>query len=134
MGTISVLADTSAYSAFMAGHPDVKRALQLADAIYLTPIVLGELRAGFLRGRSRKKNEEELRAFLASPRVDVVDITEATAERYAAILDFLWKSGAPIPTNDIWIAASAMQHGLKLLTTDTHYAKVPHVVSECFTV
>lgn len=118
----------------MAGHPAVTRALQLADAIVLTPIVLGELRAGFLRGRSRKKNEEELRAFLASPRVDVVDLTEATAERYAAILDFLWKSGVPIPTNDIWIAASAMQHGLKVLTTDAHYTKVPHIVSECFNV
>jgi tRNA(fMet)-specific endonuclease VapC len=75
-----------------------------------------------------------LRAFLASPRVDVIDVTEATSERYAAILDFLWKSGAPIPTNDLWIAASAMQHGLKLITTDTHYMKVPHVVTECFRV
>ena len=129
-----VLVDTSAYSAFMSGHADVKRALQEADAICLNPIILGELRAGFLKGRWRKKNEEELRVFLASPRVDVVDVTEATAERYAAILDFLWRSGLPIPTNDIWIAASAMQHGLKLITTDTHYTQVPHIVSECFGV
>jgi len=129
-----VLVDTSAYSAFMSGHVDVKRALQEADAIYLNPIIMGELRAGFLKGRWRKKNEEELRVFIASPRVDVVNINEATAERYAAILDFLWRSGAPIPTNDVWIAASAMQHGLKLITTDTHYTKVPQIVSECFGV
>ncbi|MHB8731891.1 MAG: PIN domain-containing protein [bacterium] len=134
MEVTRVLVDTSAYSAFMSGHADVTRALQEADAIYLNPVIVGELRAGFLKGRWRKKNEEELRVFIASPRVDVVDITEATAERYAAILDFLWRGGVPIPTNDIWIAASAMQHGLKLITTDTHYTKVPQIVSECFGV
>jgi predicted nucleic acid-binding protein len=134
MEVIRILVDTSAYSAFMSGHSDLKRALQEADAIYLSPIILGELRAGFLKGRWRKKNEEELRLFIASPRVDVVDVNETTAERYAAILDFLWRSGAPIPTNDIWIAASAMQHGLKLVSTDAHYAKVPQIVSEFFGV
>jgi len=129
-----VLIDTSAYSAFMSGHSDVKRAVQEADAIYLNPIILGELHAGFLKGRWRKKNEDELRAFLSSPRVDVVDVTDVTAERYAAILDFLWKSGLPIPTNDIWIAASAMQHGFNLVTTDAHFGKVPHIVSDCFSI
>ncbi len=129
-----VMLDTSAYSAFMLGHSDIKSALQEADAIYLNPIIVGELRAGFLRGRWRKKNEGELRAVLDSPRVTVVDVTEATAERYAVILDFLWKGGTPIPTNDIWIAASAMQHGLKIITTDTHYEKVPQVVTACFSV
>ncbi len=129
-----VMLDTSGYSAFMVGHPDVKRALQEADAICVNSIVLGELHAGFLKGRWRKKNEGELRAFLDSPRVNVVDVTEATAERYAVILNFLWKSGVPIPTNDIWIAASAMQHGLKIITTDSHYEKVPQVVSDCFSI
>ncbi len=129
-----VMLDTSAYSAFMLGNADIKSALQDADAIYLNPIIVGELRAGFLRGRWRKKNEGELRTVLDSPRVTVVDVTEATAERYAVILDFLWKSGTPIPTNDIWIAASAMQHGLKIITTDTHYEKVPQVVTACFSV
>jgi len=129
-----ILVDTSAYSAFMLGHPDVKHALQEADAVYLNPIILGELHAGFLQGRWRKKNEDELRTFLASPRVGVVDVTGATAERYAAILAFLWKSGVPIPTNDIWIAASAMEHGLKVVATDAHYTKVPQIVSDCFNV
>jgi len=131
---MNVLADTSAYSAFMAGHAGVKRVFQEADAIYLNAIILGELQAGFLRGRRRKKNEEELQAFLASPRVDLVDVTDATAERYAVILDFLWRGGLPVPTNDIWIAASAMEHGFKLITTDAHYTKVPQIVSECFDV
>jgi len=129
-----IMLDTSAYSAFMLGHSDIKVALQEADAIYLTPIIIGELRAGFLRGKSRRKNEGEFRAFLDSPRVNVVDVTATTAERYAVILNFLWKNGTPIPTNDIWIAASAMQHGLRIITTDVHYEKVPQVITACFGV
>lgn len=123
-----VLLDTSAYSVFMFGHPEVKLALQRADEIYLSPVILGELLVGFMRGKWRKKNERELRAFLSSPRVSVVDVDEDTAHRYAVILNALWKAGTPIPTNDIWIAASAMQHGLRLLTRDAHYQKVTQVL------
>lgn len=123
-----LLLDTSAYSAFMRGQPEVKLALQQADEISLTPVVLGELLGGFMRGKRRKKNEKELRAFLSSPRVTVVEVDEETAQRYALILTSLWKAGTPIPTNDIWIAASAMQHGLRLLTRDAHYRNVIQVL------
>ncbi len=128
-----VLLDTSAYSAFMLGHPEVKVALQRADEIYLTPVVLGELLAGFIRGKWRRKNEREIRAFLSSPRVQVIDVDEETAQRYAVILNGLWKAGTPIPTNDIWIAASAMQHGLRVLTRDAHYQKVAQIVVDYIT-
>jgi predicted nucleic acid-binding protein len=99
-----VLLDTSAYSAFMRGHPEIKQAVQEADEISVNPVVLGELLAGFMRGRRRKKNEGELRTFLGSPRVRVLDVNEETAQRYAVILNSLWQAGTPIPTNDIWIA------------------------------
>ncbi|MBI2822428.1 MAG: type II toxin-antitoxin system VapC family toxin [Acidobacteria bacterium] len=124
------LLDTSAYSSFLRGNEDVQAMLQQADEIYLTPIVLGELRAGFLRGKHRKKNEGELDAFLSSPRVAVVEVDDETATRYAVILHALWRAGTPIPTNDIWIAASAMQRGLRLLTTDAHFRKVSQVIVE----
>lgn len=127
-----LLLDTSAYSAFMRGHSEVKLALQEADEIYLNSITLGELLAGFMRGRHRRKNEGELKTFLSSPRVRVLDVNEETAERYAVILDSLWKAGTPIPTNDIWIAANAMQHGLRLLTTDAHYQKVGQIILDYF--
>jgi len=55
-------------------------------------------------------------------------LDQETAARYAAILNTLRNAGTPIPTNDIWIAATAMQHGLRLLTTDAHYVKVPQVI------
>ena len=123
-----VLVDTSAYSAFMRDHPAAKEAIQRADEILLTPVVLGELLAGFLRAKQREKNERELRAFLASPRASIVAVDAETAARYAAIVAALWKAGTPIPTNDIWIAASAMQHGARVLTTDGHFLEVPQVM------
>jgi tRNA(fMet)-specific endonuclease VapC len=97
------------------GHPAIKSSLQRADEIIVNTIVLGELAAGFITGRRRDKNQEELRRFLSSPRVNVVDVTEETAERYGVILNSLWKAGTPIATNDIWIAASAIEHGLQIL-------------------
>jgi tRNA(fMet)-specific endonuclease VapC len=127
-----LLLDTSAYAAFKGGHALVKAALQQAEEIYLNPVVLGELLAGFRQGSRRSKNEEELRAFLSSPRVHVVDVTEETAARYAVILNALRDTGTPIPTNDVWIAASAMEHGLRVLTMDAHYQNVGQVVVDYF--
>lgn len=127
-----LLLDTSAYAAFLKGHAEIKRMLQQADEIFVNAIVLGELAAGFQKGKYRKKNESELREFLASDRVSVLPLDEETAERYAVILNSLWKAGTPIPTNDIWIASSAMQHGIRLVTTDQHYLSVPQIIVDCF--
>ena len=55
-----------------------------------------------------------------------------TAERYGAIVHALRTAGTPIPTNDLWIAASAMQHGLRVLTTDAHYNRVAQILVEFF--
>lgn len=123
-----VLVDTSAYSAFMRGSPEALAAIQEADEIYLSPVVVGELLAGFARGSRTRKNQRELQEFLASPRARVIEMDEATSRRYAVILNSLWKAGTPIPTNDIWIAATAMQHGLQLLALDAHYLKIVQIV------
>jgi predicted nucleic acid-binding protein len=129
-----IIVDTSAYSAFMRGNDEVRVALQEAEEVFLNPVILGELRAGFMSGRHRRKNERELALFLGSPRVSVVPLDEETSQRYAVIVDALRKAGTPIPTNDIWIAASAMQHGLRVLTTDAHYEKVRQVIVERLSV
>jgi tRNA(fMet)-specific endonuclease VapC len=125
-----IMLDTSAYGAFLRGTPGVKEAVQQADEIVFNPVVLGELKAGFLMGRNEKRNRAILRDFLSSPRVTLVEIDEETSERYAVIVQSLRMKGTPIPTNDLWIAASAMQHGLKVLTTDKHYLKVPQIITE----
>ena len=127
-----IILDTSAYAGFMKGDPSLKLALQQAQEIYVNPVVLGELLAGFARSQRAAENRTELTAFLASPRVAVLDISESTAERYAVILNFLRSQGTPIPANDVWIAASAMEHGLCVLTRDAHYLRVPQVVVDHF--
>ena len=124
--------DTSAYAAFLRGNPEVKEVVQQVDEIVLNPVVLGELKAGFLMGRNEKRNRAILKDFLSSPRVVIVEIDEETSERYAVIVQSLRMKGTPIPTNDLWIAASAMQHGLKVLTTDKHYLEVPQIITEYF--
>ena len=122
--------DTSAYSALLRGDARVRDVLRGADEIRVNPVVLGELLAGFLGGRHRKKNEAELRRFLDSPRVALVPIDEQTAERYALVVASLRRRGRPIPSNDLWIAASAAQHGLRLLTLDAHFLQVEQVLIE----
>ena len=127
-----ILLDTSGYSAFLRGHAGVGEAVRQADLVALNPVVLGELWAGFRRGNRLEKNRSELKAFLSSPRVDVVDIDVETSVRYAAIVESLHRAGTPIPTNDLWIAASAMQHGLAVVTTDDHFRRVSQVLVEYF--
>jgi tRNA(fMet)-specific endonuclease VapC len=127
-----IMVDTSAYAAFLRGHLEIKLSLQKADELFLNPVILGELIAGFLMGKNEKKNRAILQDFLSSSRVEIIEIDEETSERYAVIVSHLRRKGKPIPTNDLWIAASAMQHGLKLLTTDQHYLDVPQIVVEYF--
>lgn len=98
----------------------------------MTPIVLGELISGFKMGRDEGRNRKLLEEFLSSPRVNIIEIDEETSERYAIILNALRGKGTPIPANDIWIASSAMQYGLKVVTTDTDYLQISQVLVECF--
>jgi tRNA(fMet)-specific endonuclease VapC len=128
MALKTILLDTSAYSAFKRGHPEVVEALQNVSSILLPAIVLGELVAGFDVGRYAEKNRQDLAEFQQSPRVRTVSIAQQTAERYAHIYRFLRSIGRPIPTNDLWIAASAMEHGAALLTTDSHFLELPQVI------
>lgn len=125
---MAICLDTSAYSAFKRGRESVVEAVATSDRIVLPAIVLGELLAGFRAGSRESANREELGRFLASPRVSRASVDEETAERYAEILLHLRKQGTPIPTNDVWIAAVSMQHGLVLHTTDPHFDRVPQVM------
>lgn len=119
-----VLIDTNAYSAFKGGDPETLDVLRMADEVHLSVIVLGELLAGFAAGTQEPRNRRELAAFLDSPRVSILHATPATAAYYAAVFAQLRRKGRPIPTNDLWIAATAMEHGAVLLTHDRHFDEV----------
>lgn len=127
-----LLLDSSAYIAVKKKHPEVITILSQTDEIWISPIVLGELRAGFLQGSKRERNEHELRMFLESPRVSVLSIDDETSVRYAIIRVTLKKTGTPVAVNDIWIAANAMQHGLPVLTSDRDFQKIPQIIVHHF--
>lgn len=127
----SVLVDTNIYCDAMRGDADAVAALQTFEQILMSPIVIGELRSGFKGGKQEKVNLEQFARFLAAPRVRVAYIDETTADYYALVLSELKKVGSPIPTNDVWIAASALQYGARLATRDRHFLKVSGLLLEC---
>jgi len=119
-----ILLDTNAYVAFMRGQSKAVAVLQHAPMIAVSPVILGELLCGFAAGQREQANREQLAAFLASPRVTLLPVDQLTAERYATVYLALRQAGTPIPTNDMWIAATAMQHGLSLFSYDGHFRAV----------
>ena len=121
----AILFDTNAYTSFKRGHAESVRIVQSAPSIAISSTVLGELLGGFAAGTREAENRRELEAFLAPPRVTLHSVGRVTAERYAEVFASLKAAGTPIPTNDIWIAANALEHGLSLFTFDAHFRKVP---------
>lgn len=122
-----ILLDTNAYSAYLAGDRAVFEAIVAADTVYLSTVVLGELFAGFRGGTGRTRNVEILKQFLEKPGVRVVDVTIETAEIFGEIKAELRTRGTPIPLNDVWIAAHALETGAKLVTYDKHFEVVDGV-------
>ncbi len=120
-----VLIDTNIYSLAMKGDGNVVDALRKIDQIGFAAISVGELYSGFKGGNRETTNREELNVFLDSPRVVVHTIDVETADFYASILNNLKVAGTPIPTNDIWIAALAFQHGYIIFTKDRHFNLIP---------
>jgi tRNA(fMet)-specific endonuclease VapC len=123
-----ILIDTNAYCEAMRGNEAVVSQIQLVNFIGINPIVIGELLSGFKGGGRFQKNLTELNIFLDSPRVHIVPITFTTEEFYSEIYTKLKVAGTPIPTNDMWIAASALENGLKVFTSDKHFAKVDGLI------
>ena len=120
----AILLDTNAYTAFMLGEAAVVEVIAHADRLYLNAVVLGELLGGFAAGKREAKNRSELARFLDSPRVEMLPVTALTADSYALVYASLRRKGQPIPTNDLWIAASALEHGAAVLTRDAHFAQI----------
>ena len=127
MAMTEILLDTNAYVAFKRGNPDAVAIFQQATAINLPTVVLGELLGGFLLGNQRERNQRELNRFLASPRVTIIAVTAETAAYYATIYQQLRQMGNPIPTNDMWIAALALQNRLPIFTYDQHFLRILHL-------
>lgn len=123
-----LLLDTNAYAAMRANDPALHALFRRADDVLLSAIVVGELLFGFEHGSRRDENVATLSRFLDQPRVRLLPVTRITADRYARIATALRRKGRPIPTNDIWIAAHALETGSDLVSFDEHFAAVDGLV------
>ncbi len=115
----TVILDTNGLSAVADGDAALEPILHQAAEIAIPVIVLGEYRYGIRQSRDRQRYEEWLTESL--PNYRILDVDEATAASYATLRHELKKAGAPIPSNDVWIAALCRQHSFSLLSRDRHF-------------
>jgi tRNA(fMet)-specific endonuclease VapC len=120
--------DTNIYSSFKVNDQKVVETFRNCDLIGVDVTVVAELFFGFSLGEKERKNRQELEAFLNAPRVEVLPHDLETADYYALIVKRLKAKGRPIPTNDIWIAANAIKHGLALYSFGGHFKEIEGLV------
>lgn len=118
-----MILDTNALSAFVDGEPAVGARLSVEASVAIPVIVLGEFRYGINGSRYRGKYEQWLEDHL--PDFEILTVTEPTTLMYARVRVSLKKLGRPIPANDAWIAALALQHRLPVFSQDEHFDAVP---------
>ena len=120
-----MILDANALLAFIDGDPGVGEVLRRQPRAAIPVIVLGEFRYGIAESRHSATYEAWLDAQLAH--FDILGVTYDTATAYASIRAALKRSGRPIPANDAWIAALALQHRVPVLSRDHHFDVVPDI-------
>ncbi len=122
MSDASRLLDSSVVIRHFRQGGKISARLETFSTLYLPSIALGELCAGAHRSAHPAKNLAQIEAFIAGITLIIVD--DETAAHYGRINAQLAAAGQPIPHNDMWIAACAMQWGLTVATTDEHYKRI----------
>ena len=122
---LKISLDTNIWKGISQNDSRVIEAIGQADKIFISFIVHAELLYGFKSGSRFEKNVTILNRFLRSPEVELVHSTNETIEIYSEIAKELRQIGKPIPSNDIWISALAIETGSSLLTFDKHFSYVP---------
>ncbi len=125
---MKILLDSNAYSLLMRGNGEVAELVRRAEEVLFSAVVVGELMYGFRHGSHFARNAADLRSFLNSPYSTFVNVGPVTADRYSRIAAALREKGRPIPTNDVWIAAHAMETGADLVSADSHFERVDGIV------
>ena len=119
-----VLLDSNAYSRLMRGDEQAAAVVRGATDILMSAVVIGELLYGFRNGSRFDRNAADLRSFLDNTHASFVPVGPITADRYSRIAAALRAKGSPIPTNDVWIAAHAMETGADLVSADRYFEAV----------
>jgi tRNA(fMet)-specific endonuclease VapC len=116
------LLDTNIVIALWANDATVTSQLAAVQEVFVPIIVLGELYYGAQKSAWSTKNIARIDEFAARSSILLCDI--ATTQQYGEIKNLLRTKGRPIPENDLWIAALALQYSLTLATRDDHFSYI----------
>jgi predicted nucleic acid-binding protein len=125
---VRVALDTNRLTDYFRGDTELAEHLDVCDEVLIPLIVLAEIKAGFLGGNRHQHNEVVLRKFLAKPTVTVLMPGRETADHFAKLFVQLKLAGTPLPDNDMWIGALALEHDLTLITRDQHFDRIPQLL------
>jgi tRNA(fMet)-specific endonuclease VapC len=125
---VRVALDTNRLTDLFQGDSALAERLGACDEVCIPLFVLGEIKAGFYGGTQQHRNETLLRKLLAKPTVRLLLPRRETAEHYARLFVQLKRAGTPVPHNDLWIAALALEHDLLLITRDQHSQGIPQLL------
>lgn len=121
----SYLLDTNIIIGLFAEEESIIAQVKQSDEIFIPSIALGELHYGAQKSKRTQENLERIEKFVTN--VAVLDCDADTAYQYGDIKNRLRIKGRPLPENDIWIAALALQYGLTLVTRDSHFQHIENL-------
>jgi tRNA(fMet)-specific endonuclease VapC len=125
---VRVALDTNRLTDLFKGDKRLSEWLEGCDEVWIPLVVLAEIKAGFYGGGQQRSNQIQLRRFLSKATVRILLPGRETAEQYARLFVQLKRAGTPIPDNDLWIAALALEHDLTLATRDPHFQHIPQLL------
>ncbi len=114
--------DTNIVIAIFSGETSIKEHLLKVDEVFISSTVLGELFFGAFKSKRSKTNLKRISDFADS--ISILMCDKDTAYQYGIVKNKLLDKGKPIPENDIWIAAVAIQNNLILVTRDGHFSEI----------
>jgi tRNA(fMet)-specific endonuclease VapC len=116
------LLDTGIVASLFRGDSGIRDEIARSDEIFISSITLGELFYGAFKSQRTEAELEKIGEFAQVVRI--LDCNANTAEVYGRTKTALRAKGRPIPENDIWIAAVALQHQLSLAMRDPHFEQI----------
>jgi predicted nucleic acid-binding protein len=125
---VRVALDTNRLTDLFRGDSALAQLLGGCEEVWIPLVVLAEIKAGFYGGIRARRNEVLLQELIAKETVDVLLPGRETAEQYARLFVQLKRAGTPVPDNDLWIAALALEHDLLLITRDRHFERIPQLL------
>jgi tRNA(fMet)-specific endonuclease VapC len=117
-----ILLDTNIITALLKGETAIADKIDKASAVFIPAIVIGELYYGAMYSSRIQKNIASIKLLTNS--YTILPVDTGTTVTYGSAKALLRKKGKPIPENDIWIAAIALQHNLIVATRDKHFKEI----------